>query len=315
MYTVRGDGLMIQLGNEETKAIARHFGEEKVGKVLLDLASCADKWSLSSFRLIHSSSANLVFSCYSEAYGDTVLKMAAPFLLQERAVEYHALCELKGNRVCRVFAADFELGVILAERIQPGTPLSQEPSLDKRLSVFCSLYQGLHKEPEQAERFPIYTGWVTRVADRMKDLHDYRELAVYMEKAKEIYLSVAAEYSSQTLLHGDFHHNNMLLGESGEYVIIDPKGVIGDPIFDVPRFVLNEITGDITDALRHKMETIFRQLEKVLGIPQNILKKCLYVEMAMAASWFADSGVSNDHYQRLLEHLRFAEEMMNWNGV
>lgn len=64
------------------------------------------------------------------------------------------------------------------------------------------------------------------------------------------------------LLHGDFHHDNILLSNNGDYVIIDPKGVIGDPVFDIPRFILNEFGDEITTELYKKINGIIGFLEK-----------------------------------------------------
>lgn len=66
------------------------------------------------------------------------------------------------------------------------------------------------------------------------------------------------------LLHGDFHHDNILLGNDGEYIIIDPKGVIGDPVFDIARFILNEFDDEITTELYKKINHIISILEKNL---------------------------------------------------
>lgn len=45
-------------------------------------------------------------------------------------------------------------------------------------------------------------------------------------------------FAETTLLHGDYHHYNVL--RSGDrYVAIDPKPVIGEPEFDVPPFLWN----------------------------------------------------------------------------
>jgi len=48
------------------------------------------------------------------------------------------------------------------------------------------------------------------------------------------------ERSTQTcLVHGDFHHWNVLQRTSGEWVIIDPIGVVGDPASDIARWMHN----------------------------------------------------------------------------
>lgn len=83
------------------------------------------------------------------------------------------------------------------------------------------------------------------------------------------------------LLHGDLHHDNILLAEDGTYKIIDPKGVVGDPVFDVSRFVLNEFDAEPTEPTYRKIVGILHVLSQNLQIPETILKQCLYVETTM----------------------------------
>jgi streptomycin 6-kinase len=42
------------------------------------------------------------------------------------------------------------------------------------------------------------------------------------------------------VLHGDLHHDNILLGERG-WLVIDPKGILGDPGFDAANFFYNPL--------------------------------------------------------------------------
>lgn len=110
--------------------------------------------------------------------------------------------------------------------------------------------------------------------------------------------------------HGDFHHDNILLSNGGEY-IIDPKGVIGDPVFDVPRFILNEFGDEITTELLKKINDIICTLEVKLHIPKDILKQCLYVETAMGNCWSLEDGSTPEEYTSLIKNVQFAETIMN----
>jgi streptomycin 6-kinase len=48
------------------------------------------------------------------------------------------------------------------------------------------------------------------------------------------------EIGSGTLIHGDFHHHN-LLASAGGYLAIDPKPMLGEPEYDVAPFLWNPI--------------------------------------------------------------------------
>lgn len=295
---------------DEIEKICNHFGKEFYEKVLRDIEVYADKWNLSSYQFIPSYSAKIVFSCDSAKFGKAVLKIGNPSS-RETITEFNTLRHYNGRRFSRVFDADIENGVILEESIQPGKPLRNESSLDRRLSVFCSLYKGLHIAPANEEVYPTYTEWVGRITEYMSKRQDCKELYLLMKKAKDICSSVSASYSQKMLLHGDFHHDNILLGTEGRYVIIDPKGVIGDPVFDVPRFILNEFGDEITADLDKKIIDITCTLEKNLHIPNDIIKKCLFVETAMGICWMVEDGSTPEEYPKLLQTVAFAERIMN----
>jgi streptomycin 6-kinase len=295
---------------DEIVKITNRFGDEFYERVLQSIEVYADRWGLSTFQLIPSYSANLVFRCVSAKYGNAVLKLGNPSS-REIAAEYHALREYDGRRFCTVFEADLEHGVMLEECVQPGTPLRDEDSLDKRLSVFSALYQGLHVPPMNADLYPTYTGWVERITAYMSKREDCKELYLYMRKAQDICASVTALYPQRMLLHGDFHHDNILLGREGEYRIIDPKGVVGDPVFDVPRFILNEFDEELTEDTYKKISNIISVLEKSLEIPEDIIRRCLFVETAMGNCWSAEDGSTPEEYAGLLRNVSFAESLVN----
>src|SRR5690606_26957886 len=195
--------------------ISNHFGKDVYEKVLRNIDVYPERWSLTTFQFIPSYSANLVFTCRSENFGDVVLKLGNP-QAREIFTEFNALNEYDGKRFCRVFEADIENGVILEEWIKPGIPLRDENNLEKRLSVFSSLYNDLHILPAKSEIYPTYMDWVDKITAYMSKRQDCKELYLYMKKARDICQSLSSTYSQKVLLHGDFHHDNILLSSDGE---------------------------------------------------------------------------------------------------
>lgn len=275
----------------EIKKIIDRFGKDFYKKVLEDIEFYAIKWKLEIIQLVDYFSVNCIFICKSECFEGAILKICKP--CKEVLTEFNTLCEYNGRRFCKVFDSDIDNGAILEELIQPGIQLRDEKVLEKRLSIFTSLYNHLHIEPANAELFPTYTEWVSRITDYMSKREDYKELYLYMKKAKDICLSLDFKYPKKMLLHGDLHHDNILLSNNGEYKIIDPKGVIGDPIFDVPRFILNEQNDDISSEQNYlKTSKIIDFFEESLNIPNKIIKQCFFIEMAMANCWEVESGAA-----------------------
>lgn len=289
----------------ETKKLVDRFGQDFYEKVQEDIEYYAKKWKLEILQLIDYFSVNCIFICRSEGFGNAILKIGKP--CREVLTEFNTLLEYKGRRFCKVFDSDIDNGVILEELIVPGIQLRDEKVLDKRLSIFSSLYKQLHIEPANSELYPTYTDWVIRITEYMSKREDYKELYAYMKKAKDICLSLNSKYTKKMLLHGDLHHDNILLSNNGEYKIIDPKGVIGDPIFDVPRFILNEQDDDkSSDENYLKTCEIIDYFEDSLNIPNKTLKQCYFIEMAMANCWNVEGGEAPN-----LDQVAMAEAVMH----
>jgi streptomycin 6-kinase len=56
--------------------------------------------------------------------------------------------------------------------------------------------------------------------------------------ARELYASLAVR--RDTLVHGDFHHHN-ILRDGDRYLAIDAKAMLGEPEYDVASFLWNPL--------------------------------------------------------------------------
>ena len=62
--------------------------------------------------------------------------------------------------------------------------------------------------------------------------------------ARELFAEL--EVGRETLIHGDFHHHN-ILRHGDRYVAIDPKAMLGDPEYDIPSFLRNPLSFRMID--------------------------------------------------------------------
>lgn len=295
---------------EEKNKVIRQFGKAFYEGIMRNLHRVVNEWELSSLTLVDSYSASLVFMVESEKFGPAVLKFGSnqKELRQERI----ALAIDEGRNFCKLYASDLDNSILLEERFVPGTVLRDETSVEKRLTVYCQLYKGLHVDIEDVKGYTTYTKWVTRITEYMSRLQEYQLLNAYMQQAEKIYLALTRRYSRTALLHGDFHHDNILLTDSGDYKLIDPKGIIGDPVFDIARFILNEFCfeEDIYSMKEHVM-LVIDGIGQSLNIPCSVIRQCLFVETTMASCWWVESGVNQDGFERILLMTKFAEDILN----
>ncbi len=287
----------------DKEKITAHFGADFYQKLINNLDKYTKLWELSQLEQIDYYSVNCIFKCISKKYGSCVLKIGIPCV--ETKTEYEMLREYGDKGFCKAYEADIANGVLLIEQIKPGTQLRSEPNLDKRLHIFSHLLRNLHIEPTNKEAYPTYMGWVSRITEYMHGRKEYGELYTKMRKAEEICSGLCQKYKGEMLLHGDLHHDNILLGENKCYRIIDPKGVVGDAVFDVPRFILNEFNDILDDAFTNKYIHITHTLSEELNIPESDIRRLTYVEMCMANCWNVESGMEPN-----MDKVLFTEKML-----
>jgi streptomycin 6-kinase len=289
--------------------ITDRFGEEFFNSVSESLDLFLIRWSIKDLKLVESFSSNLVFKGRSQIYGSVVMKFASN--KKEFINEVNALKYFDESQMCKLIEFDLDQKVLLEENILPGTELIKEKFIENRLEVYCDLYMQLHSKISNEQlilltnsSFNSYKGWVTRITDYISQEENWLEIATHMKNAKELYMKLSKDYNKKHLLHGDFHYYNILESENG-YKLIDPKGVIGDPIFDIPRYMLNEFWDEKNELEIDKtMEKVFDIISHQLNISRKILSVLLYIEGAMAICWYIEDGASinkKDQYLFILE--------------
>jgi len=133
---------------------------------------------------------------------------------------------------------------------------------------------------------------------------DCKERLPHILKAQEIYTSIAAIYNQELLLHGDLQNHNIILRKNGKYAIIDPQGRVGAHVFDVPRYILQEHYNSTLEERFDKINYIITYLEKSLNVPNDIIRKCHYIETTAFECWCASVGDYN------MDKVIFAEKLM-----
>ena len=302
---------MFEFKTEESDKIINRFGNEFYSRLWTLMEVTIVKWQIVELELVNSFSSSLVFKGISEVHGPVLMKFGVDHL--EFLSEVHALKYFGGRGFCRLIDVDVENSILLEELITPGQELKLEELMEKRLEIFIDLYKKLHGSTE-SQRFDenlhtrefshkSYKDWIFRITDYMDQKNEWLEIALHMKKAKEIYMELTQEYADETLLHGDLHYYNILKGKEG-YQIIDPKGVIGNPIFDIPRYVLNEYYDESDRTIvDEKIGKLFSILSEQLMLPKKVLSKLLYIEGALAICWNIESGSEKPEFLNTLNHL------------
>lgn len=250
-------------------------------------------WNLTGGKAIYENVNKAVYSAWSAEYGSVILKINQDTLQLNE--EYEMLKALNGNGCCKVFAYDAERGILLEERLLPGTVLREEGKLGKRIQAFKSVFDKIHIEASRFEagkatKVQSYLDWLESACHFCRNNRIDKNLNEKVKHAKDICVEMFEKYLDRVLLHGDLHHDNILLREDGTYAMIDPKGVIGPKLLDVPRFVMNEIgTKHILSDEEHMLEVI-RMVSESLGFSREDVAKIYFMEVILGNIWCVEDG-------------------------
>lgn len=254
-------------------------------------------WAIRELTPIYENSKRAVYRGKSERWGCIILKRNSNSGSLDR--EYHALSAMCDRGMCQVYGYEPERNLLLLEEIIPGTRLREEADWKKRLDGFFCVFDRLHQSTDQQEnpilegrdnQFPCasYLDWLKEEVEFCEG-HPVPETV--RSDIRRAYLTGQAmfeKYRDRVLLHGDLHHDNILLEASGGYRVIDPKGVVGPAVFDLPRYLLNEV--DQAEDCPELICEIAGEMGEYLKIPKEDVLQLLYMEEALENAWCVEDG-------------------------
>ena len=244
-------------------------------------------WQLSDVSFMPTNTVNLLFSCQSALYGPCVLKMCIPG--PEVATEVSCLKAYDGTAYCKLRAYDLTDDVLLLERVIPGNQMWAVKDYRERARLMAVTVNGLPIPYTGTDTYPTYLTWMEGIHRRLTDIGGLDDVLQYLEKAIEIYSELKQQHYQACLLHGDLHQENMLLNSKGGYTIIDPKGVVDDPVMETARFLMNETEHhNETDKIL-EMAAI---MSPITGYSQQDILRSMYIDAALGQSWCME-----EHYQ------------------
>ena len=275
---------MIQIPEYFKSKAIRQFGEDGpqwIHDLPSKVSECINRWGLSELVVVDDLSINLL--CYATSpHGGVVLKISGPH--SERITEMVALSLYGGRLACRCIESDNELGAMLLERINPGTSLRSLPSQDEQLRVGSQMVRDLPIPIQPNVPLPTYNEWVERAVQTV--LSSYNPSQVFqhtMDTAMQLFLEIPD--TPHYLLHGDLHHDNILLSCDGTWKAIDPQGVIGPPVLESGRFIQNHVIGDDGVLDLAKAEATMKYVANILDQPVRLVWIAFFVLHVLSFCW------------------------------
>lgn len=226
---------------------------------------------------------NLVLNAANDGGTPVVLKLGLE--KEQLAQEASVLNAYAECGAIKVFDFDYHLGALLLERVHPGMPLSAVEDDQTATEVFCDVFRRLHHcRP---------TGNFSSITEHFAAIERYRSQyrvgmlpPQWVERAEECLAFLISSTHENVLLHGDLHHENILRDREHEWLVIDPKGIVGDLHFDAIQYLLNyrDRGGDPDTVLAQRIAIMSHRLNldprriAMWGLAKGVLDACWILE-------------------------------------
>jgi streptomycin 6-kinase len=247
------------------------------------LSDCARRWSLTVGLPFEPLSYNYVAPAARSDGTRTVLKVGFP--CKELMGEIEALRLYDGAGIARLLAAEPEQGALLLERLEPGTSLARLADDEAETAIAAQVMLRLWRPAPAEHSFPTVSGWA-RGLERLRARFGGGTgplPAAWVETAERLFEELLNPATDPMLLHGDLHHGNILAAQREPWLAIDPKGLVGDPGFEVGAFLANEILEKPEPA--KLMARRVAQLSEALRIDRARLRAWGIAFMVLSAWW------------------------------
>jgi streptomycin 6-kinase len=231
---------------------------------------------------------------------EAVLKIGVP--TEDSRNEVLAVSAYGGDGCAELLRAVPEDGVQLIERLSPGFMLRTIRDEREASERFCEVWARIRR--------PLPDGAAIRPVGKMglEAFANYRAMHPRGGPVPERHVALAedcfrwlAEHGRTELLHGDLHHQNILLDEKRGWMAIDPHGYAGDPACDLAPYLYNELEGKLLE------ETLDLRTSVMLGrLPvgrERLFRACIAMTV-LSACWNAEEGN--------LTGIRLQNRMTDW---
>lgn len=257
------------------------------------------RWSLTLLPHFEPLSYNFVAPAIRSDGTKAVLKLGVPN--PELISEITALRIYAGQGAAHLFEADAEGGALLLEYLEPGTPLAELgddlQATEIAARVMIQLWEASpnledlknNASLQSVEKWALglnrlrerYTGGTGPFPHKL------------IEQAETLFDDLLASTDQHVVLHGDLHHWNILKAQRQPWLALDPKGVIGDPDFEVAAWMHNPIDELHTwPNLGRILSRRLDQFSEILELDRQRLLAWSLAQCVLSAWWCVEDQSS-----------------------
>lgn len=221
------------------------------------VADLLARWELRPERVLSPGGRISMVVLVRQADG-TPATLKVGLVTDETRHEHAALAHWDGRGAVRLLRADPDAGALLLERLHSDVSLRSLPE-QKAMLEACATLQRLWVPPGEGHPFTTVTRHTARLAALLRERREQRyvpeEARPLIDEALAARDDLCAsapggdlggavaggDLGGAVLLHGDYHHGNVLAADRVPWLAIDPKPVVGEPAYDLAWLVRDRL--------------------------------------------------------------------------
>jgi streptomycin 6-kinase len=240
---------------------------------------------------------NLVYRCSLRDGTPAVIKTEPDRLADDEFLSgLDALLSYGGRGMVRVLEAARDDRVVLMERVVPGETLWDAP-IDNALNALALVMAKLRAVPPTGHSFPDARSYRRAWPNHRRLYGGAGPIdADLFEIGERLFIELCDSSAAPVMLHGDLHYGNVLSSDREGWLAIDPKGVVGEPCYEVGDLFRNRVdelyeSSDPVRAMRRRVDTVV----DLTGFDRERTRGWALAQAVLSEVWTADKPARASH--------------------
>lgn len=247
----------------------------------------SDQWALKNITPVENMSYNYVAKAIRSDDQPIVFKIG----FDKKAIvdEKQALTYFDGNAAIRLLDYDERYSALLLDQAIPGVTLKSLYPTQEEFVIDCyvdTVKRLLSKSIKSTYSFRYIKDWLEALDKAQPNLipNDLLQRAIGLKN------TLLSTMTKEFVLHGDLHHDN-ILQNNDMWIVIDPKGIVGEPEFEIAAFDFISIDEIKTDnEVRKLFDRRLNLIAEKTNLSAERIKDWVFVRLMLSAVWFVEDN-------------------------
>jgi len=262
-------------------------GKNWIANLPLIILKLTSYWELKQVIPVDNMTYNYIAKAMTSTNQPVILKISCD--KKSISDEIQALKYFDGSGSIQLIANNEKYHALLLQHAVPGITLkSLYPSqMEYVMDCYIDTMRKLHnKSLSNENNYHHISDWLMAI----DNLQDHNFPAHLVKKAIMLKNELLVSMTTKVFLHGDLHHDN-ILKNGDEWLAIDPKGIIGEPEFEMAAFdfmYINELA-NMSDV-KNIFETRVHLLAQKSHLSWQRIKDWVFVRLILMAAWHVEDN-------------------------